>query len=420
LVQRIAKEHGDNARIVAVEKERYGGVLGFFQKEGHVLIAEVDEVDTNKARVQADSLVRAETSTRPVESLETLEVAQQRSSSDLVDEMIAGQALQTEDVFEITSLPRQPKTFAEALNAVTGSLGDTPVPLPEGLSETSMEWAELAMQAQEVRRGLQADARPTQTSPSRDNGTIVTHRLRAAGYPARLLAELASYGMDDASLERAFTITPQPRPLPRALGGIIAVVGPAERALELGKVLAEGLSSEATTLALITQDEDTVGHTTPAGAIPAPGIQLLIDEGYIDADPGTSILATIEPGFIAHDLNEVTDLAFAWRRDRIGIVAVECDSKVSSYDWVRSVLRTLTPAYVSLVTRASTKSDDVVAIANLIGGVDSLFVDGLDESLTPLAVLNSGIPVARIDGEPTSSRAWLGVLDALPGSLAAS
>jgi hypothetical protein len=225
--------------------------------------------------------------------------------------------------------------------------------------------------------------------------------------------------MDDASLERAFSLAPQPRPLPRALGGIIAIVGPAERALQLGKVICNSLSNEATTLALVTQDENAIGHAAAPSAIPAPAIQLLIDEGYIDAEPDVSILSSIEPGFIAHDLREVADLSFAWRRDRIGIVAVECDSKVSSYQWVRSVLRTLTPAYVSLVTRASTKSDDIAAIAGLIGGVDSLLVDGLDESLTPLAILNSGVPVARIDGEPTSSRAWLSVMDALPGSSAA-
>jgi len=117
-------------------------------------------------------------------------------------------------------------------------------------------------------------------------------------------------------------------------------------------------------------------------------------------------------GFVARTLAEIADLSSGWRRDCIGVVAVACDMQVKSFEWTRKALRTLAPSYVGLVANASSKPEDLVMIASLIGGVDSLLVEGLNETMTPLSALSCDIPVSHLDGMTANAGTWRDAFEA--------
>ena len=460
IMTRIANRHGESVRIVAVNRSRTGGILGFFQREEHVLVAEFDDAapptePPNPERESLDlghelpehEMVFAVQSATSLQSLiprhelhggiddprldgedgsgygphdltqATLQTSDglqviNRAPARSVEEFLMSQAEETEDVFEITTTPRPPKSFDEALESVTGSLGHPPEPVAQVLLDPTMHWADAVLAGSGVERletGVEAD------DPSGKNALM--RRLRRAGYPARMLAELASLGIAEATLHRAFSIVPEARALPGTRGGLIAIVGPEKRATELAIRLASELDGNNTTLALVTQRPAPI--TPPLGtrfdvASGKHSKQRPKDASAFEGGSRHPSESHFESGYIARNLDEVADLAGGWRRDRIGVVAVSCDMQVASYPWVRSMLQALAPNYVGLVARATTKPRDLDMIATLIGGADSLMVEGLNETLTPLSALDSVIPVSRLDGQTASTAAWMSAFESIP------
>ena len=93
VMKRIADEHGDNTRIVAVDKSRYGGLLGFFQREEHVLVTEVDKAPPISSAPTSSTTLPRE-----------IDVAIERVAQS-IEELLANQAADTEDVFEVAFAP---------------------------------------------------------------------------------------------------------------------------------------------------------------------------------------------------------------------------------------------------------------------------------------------------------------------------
>ncbi|HWD24784.1 MAG TPA: hypothetical protein VG368_04920, partial [Acidimicrobiales bacterium] len=199
--------------------------------------------------------------------------------------------------------------------------------------------------------------------------------LRTAGYPATLMAQLVS-STGAPTFEDAFTIVPMPRPLPTTAGSLVAVVGPGSAAIDAAREIARDVHLEADEIALASRKRRRA----------------------------------VRSDLTVRNPRSAGDLAPGWRRGRVGVVAVACDG-LADLSWVRSILSSVRPSYVLLVGRADAKSSDLSAIAERIGGVDALVLEGLSETLTPLAALDTGIPIARLDNTTANPSAWTDVLE---------
>ena len=119
------------------------------------------------------------------------------------------------------------------------------------------------------------------------------------------------------------------------------------------------------------------------------------------------------PGYRVRTPGEAGDLSVGWRRDRVGVVVVHASPAEADRRWAREMLRAMRPSCVWGLARASTKPEDVGRWANDIGGVDALVVEDVAGTVTPAAILSTGIPVARLDGQPATPARWADVVVAL-------
>src|SRR5439155_230409 len=102
----------------------------------------------------------------------------------------------------------------------------------------------------------------------------------------------------------------------------------------------------------------------------------------------------------------------AWRR-RLDPTVVVVDAPVSMADdhyWARDVIAALEPHIVWGVVDGGRKLEDLAAWSEIVGGVDALAVNGVQDTMTPASVLHLGLPVALVDGEPASPELWADIL----------
>lgn len=440
MMQRIIAEHGSSARVVSLKEGRYGGIFGFFAKQGFILTVEVDE------RVHMPKVHRDLPAAEPVTFAETMtSLDTPRSTEEFVSQL----AEQTKDIFEVEGATVRPQTFDDALESVTASLGTDPIAFAQ-------EWADLIRTSDHP--SATPDVIPLSITPmpntlalnTPDPNTPVANtpgpntpiqfvsetkaseggetfmQLRTAGYPLALLAELMGTGVGNVSLEHAFAIVRQAPTLPRTPGSLVAIVGPTERAIELATQIAVELKTDPSDVAIVTNDASFLG-SKPLPAVKAPVAHQR--PATTARSPQRAVTTTRKrgpasrvsrppfgPGLVAHDVEAAVDLMPGWRRDRVGVVVVACEASVMNYPWVRTVLRGIMPSFVYLATRASSKSDDIRQTAQRIGGADAILLDGLNESMTPLSALSLEIPIARLDGKVADPQSWASVVTSLPST----
>jgi hypothetical protein len=182
----------------------------------------------------------------------------------------------------------------------------------------------------------------------------------------------------ELELARAFSQLPEPRPLPREAGSVIAIVGERQAALAAANALVQqaGISLEHVVLACPHDDD-----LSPSG----------------------------EPAIAR--ASAAAERRHGWRR-RPGPTVVIVDAPVgrASGTWANSMLTALEPELVWATVDATRKPEDIEAWAERLGGIDALSLQALDETESPAAVLRTGIPVARIDGTPASAVRWAALL----------
>lgn len=289
----------------------------------------------------------------------------------------------TEDEVNLHSSPRP--SFDEVLGKVVGSLGDDPAGLAAAVPAT----------ARSVPAGPGDAAIAGASTPSAGDGRVLPSRpwddaaadglaggapagagrsasealreqLTLVGFPNRVLAEAPTA---PRSLAEAFALAPTPRPLPRTPGSLIAVVG--------SLAVARGVAAQ------VGLPPGEIGRARRARAIgeaPSP--------------------------FVVHDEQEARDLAPGWRRDRVGVAAVMLSSFTRDGAWARAMLRAMAPSMTIALASATMKGEDVLALCNALGGVDALVVEDLEATLTPAAILGTGIPVGMLDGVAADPASW--------------
>jgi hypothetical protein len=62
------------------------------------------------------------------------------------------------------------------------------------------------------------------------------------------------------------------------------------------------------------------------------------------------------------------------------------------------------------VVDSTSKTEDIVAWAQALGGLDALALENTDATVSPAAVTGAGIAVARINGQPATAARWVATI----------
>jgi hypothetical protein len=88
------------------------------------------------------------------------------------------------------------------------------------------------------------------------------------------------------------------------------------------------------------------------------------------------------------------------------IVAVNLPPGRSGLTWAREILDQLEPTIAWSIVSAGWKPEDVRDWIERLGGVDAMALTNLDDTVSPAAALDLGLPVGRLDGKPATAIAW--------------
>jgi hypothetical protein len=103
--------------------------------------------------------------------------------------------------------------------------------------------------------------------------------------------------------------------------------------------------------------------------------------------------------------------AARWRRgDQPVVVAVDLTPGRDGHAWAAGVIEALDADQVRLVARAWQVTDELVAKAAVLGGVDGLELVELDAAAEPEAFLELDLAVLGLDGRPASSEMWAALM----------
>ncbi len=439
LLEQIMEEHGP-VRLRPLERRRKGGFLGFFAREVYVVEVEPD-VPAPAAPAAAGYGEPVHDGSVPDGSghggfaalLEATEDELELTAAGMPAAMEppppaavpggpAGTAgppgfpspslLPPDAAAAVAGLEVPPKPFGQVLTEVASSLGEEPgtyrppaagagvgVGVGVGVGRNGTLQLTLPLPGEEALQAaaeapvVEVPAPVLPLAPSVPPGPLsapaaqlaspgaravtLAELLRCAGFPEWLLPDLASLELTGSALEQVFALLPPAAPLPRTAGGLVAVVGESRLSRPVARAVANELG--------IPSDDVAVASTSGFTAAERPGMRVRTPE-------------------------EAAAQAAGWRRDRVGVVCVYSPPLGADQRWTRSMIGAVRPSCVWGPVQATTKPEDVKDWVNKIGGVDALVVGDVQRTTTPASVLSTGIPVARLDGEPATPQRWAAIV----------
>jgi hypothetical protein len=211
-----------------------------------------------------------------------------------------------------------------------------------------------------------------------DGPGALARTLHRVGLGDEMVASVTAGVQRGASLEtlllEAFsTIVPAPA-LPCQTGSLLVVVGAGAPARRLGAALADEIGINPTEVVLAS------------------------------LDPGAYALAT--GTFLLRSAEQAAARAQGWRCSRAAVVVVDASMTDGDRSWASHLITTLRPTAVWGVVDAASKSEDIAAWAEALGGLDALALENTDATVSPAAALGAGIAVARINGQPATAARW--------------
>lgn len=357
LLERVRKEVGVDAHIIAANRIRKGGIGGFFAKEGFEVVVESSEPRSRPRRSRAP--------------LSVLDLA------DDVSEFEREQVIDLSDTFsEPPPLSTERNDFGSILAEISRTLDreDQEMPMPQ-VQTRRIEVEEpdppVSPRSHYRRVTTEPMPEPPQTHTQHALPAAPDERLVALGLPMELVpSRAANAELRNALVQRLAQLPPPPM-LPRSAGVLIAVVG--------------------------------------IGTAPIALARKLADE--IDLDPEHIVLSTPEPvSELSHpDEAEAFRLACR-RRTEPTIVACSIGAGRTQLAWAHRMLDRLEPTVTWAVVDASCKAEDIGHRASLLGGVDVLALTGIADTVSPAAVLRLNIPVGRIGPTPATPAGWADLL----------
>ncbi len=431
LLTQVRSEMGDGARIVAANRIRKGGVGGFFAREVYEIV--VDTGDGPKAddrrlrpaarlgrrRSEGSTIVepRPTTVTMPEAPMSVLDLVDAVDSAERADRTID---LAFIEETEVPTVSTQSDDFAAMLERLTGEhdehddddfdattasiAADTTPPAPmvprlwEAVAsstpsrdadtiEVTVTSAPVVPTVPPVAPMPIAAAAPTRRARNTSDlvdASIATVPfddiierpetvLARMGLPARLVPRGKSGMALRSALVESLAALPEVDPLPAARGVAVAVIGVGARPIALARILAA--------------------------------------EHGVDPDSVVVAIEDLHPDI--PECHQINDAATAeerrrsWRRrEQVSFVAVSMPSIAAGTRWANDLLDSLEATQVIAVAHAGWKPDDVAAWSERLGGFDALAIERTDDTISPAALLETRIPVARIDAELASAVAW--------------
>lgn len=362
LLEQVRSELGPGAAIVEANKLRAGGLAGFFAKERFEVVVEVDDHDAPA----------------PAARVATVQQPAPIGILDLVDRVSDAEAAAASaprpapaparrpgpapvPAAEMATIPeRPPSPFASVLRRVAADvayeLETPPEPAP-----------------------VPAHAPPPAPAAAPAPPPVPVAALSKIGLPPHLVPRAAAEPDVARTLLTTLERVPLPEPLPDVPGAVLAVVGPRHEALGLARRFASDFGCDPSAVVLVSENHK--------GATTVP-----IEHRLTGAD-------------------EAGEHRRSWRRRRQPtVVVVDATPGRESGCWARAVLDAMEPTAVWATVHACRKPEDVMAWADQLGGVDALAVTNLEDTTSPAAVLQAGIPVGRLDGRPASPALWAALL----------
>lgn len=281
-------------------------------------------------------------------------------------------------------------------------------------------WSAGAVRAQPglARRGAhlaRADTDPSVLTPGAlgAQAVLMADRLLAAGLPAadvdRVVGALADGRRFSDLLVDLFSRLPAPPPLPHGPGTVVAVTGHLPHALAAARDVAVDIGADPAQVVLLGARRPSLSPTGGSLAA-APQHQ---DEPTTLATTETPARPTAgagsgpDPTAVVDARTDVLVAQVARRRRSVPVVVVvESGFGGAQRTWAAHTLARLRPSAVWGVVEAVAKPEDVAAWATGLGGLDALVVDDLAATVSPAAVLRTGVPVARLDGQPATPERW--------------
>ncbi len=447
LLDRVRAEIGPDAKIIAANRVRKGGVGGFFAREAYEVLVEPPETETESIGeavgqdvVAADVVpVAAAPLPAPVAAVVTpapvarpaLSAAEEQARSEarhatileLADAVSEFERNDVIDLVEERNLSTQSREFAQVLDRVSRSIDAT-------TDEASAPPAPAAPVDQQPDRapGSEIDIRESQREAAAQVAVAPPEAPAPPAPPAPAPSPDLDLNRDDAEEEREIApIVP-----PSARSARAAVAAPAEvidryetRLQRLGlpaRLIPRGVPQHQLKGALV----ESLTRLPPAPGVPnALGVVIAVVgtastpvllarelAGDLGLDPDDVVLATREQlGFGIPAWLQMSDPATAqergrsWRR-RTRPTIVACSMPLDGVRWAREMLDNLEPTMTWAIVDAGAKREDIVHRVDALGGVDVLALDGLDNTVSPASVLELGIPVARLEHEHASPLTW--------------
>lgn len=385
VLEEVQARFGDTATIVEANRLRKGGVGGFFAKERYEVVVDIEDAVPSLSGTQLPEEFGLE------------------ATEDFCERLLS-MAAGVNDAAPVSTPPstvstEQP-TFSAVLDSITRHMEaeppaaleppgrrlfmrrpiPEPMPLAEPAAITPMPSAEPmpSFEATPVLRPATVQVRTPvpEAKPGIDNRALARIGLPEDLRRAALAHPAPAAGTDPSRwLIALLEHLPQPEPLPRGQGAVIVVAGARDAALDLARAMADelGLDEEALLIA-------SPGYT--GRARPIPGHRRL------------------------HDAGAAAEARRSWRRrSRPTVVAVEAPAGRSG-QWARQVIDALEPTMVWAAVDATRKPEDLLEWSEELGGLDALSVTDLDDTVSPAAVLQCGIPVGRLEGRPATPLLW--------------
>jgi hypothetical protein len=210
-------------------------------------------------------------------------------------------------------------------------------------------------------------------------GAEMAARATRMGVPGKVLAGIK----DPADVYRRLLAWVESRPMAPMVvstqGQVIVVVGEVTAALGVAGSLAREL------------------RVNPAG------IHLAV--------PASSSGHAIPVGRLLSDVSDIAIRRQRWQHSVSStIVVVEASLPPGAPGWLAAVVSALAPTFTWAVAQASTKVNDVVSWATLIGHVDALALVNVPVTGDPASALAGPLPVGLLDGQRATVTRWMAML----------
>ncbi len=403
LLERVRVEVGPEARIVAANRIRQGGIAGFFAREGYEVVVDAGGAPNaarnsrgrrrvrtpNAAAAKAKApLEQSDPSANPFSPPSSPAAA---SVLDLVDEV---NEVEREQVIDLSDPPgptlsTERTDFGTMLANLTRELDEEEASMPSTtLNGNTVDDGPISPSAHY--RRVTADPTPPtpptappgfpgagaipMATPSVPGSVLVPPadaRLLALGLPEELAPSTAVTGDLRTALCQRLAQLPPPPLLPRTTGVVIAIVG--------------------------------------IGTAPIALARRLADE--LDIDPDHVLLATPEAmSDVSHPEEAEAFRRSCRRRVEPTIVACSIGSGRAQLGWAHRILDRLEPTITWAVVDASIKAEDVGHRISLLGGVDVIAITGIADTISPAAILGLNIPIGRIGSNPATPAVWADLL----------